>query len=142
MRIRDNSAMNNPDNQVSSQLPAYIASETPNPKDKRAPWYKNTAPTYAGIFLWFAFWDTMSSNGLTTGGLMATLAGVVAGGIICHFIFYLVPAMFGLKTGLPLYVVGTSTFGAVGGLLMPGFFMGPIGGLISNAGMGKRSCRG
>jgi cytosine permease len=116
--------MNNPDNQVSSQLPAYIASATPNPKDKRAPWYKNTAPTYAGIFLWFAFWDSMSSNGLTTGGLMATLAGVVIGGIICHFLFYLVPALFGLKSGLPLYVVGTSTFGAVGGLLMPGFFMG------------------
>ncbi len=122
--IGDKGDMNNPDNQLSNQLPAYIAGATPNPKDKRAPWYKNTAPTYAGIFLWFMFWDSMSSNGLATGGLGATLLGIVLGGIICHFLFYLVPGMLGLKTGLPLYVVGTSTFGAVGGLIMPGFFMG------------------
>jgi cytosine permease len=29
-----------------------------------------------------------------------------------------------MKTGLPLYIVGTSTFGSIGGLLMPGFLMG------------------
>lgn len=116
--------MNNPVIEAPSQLPDYIARATPNPKSNRAPWYKNTAPTYAGIFLWFAFWDEMSKNGLASGGLAATLIGVVLGGLICHFLFYLVPAMYGLKTGLPLYVVGTSTFGAVGGLLMPGFFMG------------------
>ena len=109
-----------------SQLPSYITSATPNPTANRAPWYKNTAPTYAGIFLWFAFWDSMSANGLTTGGLGAVLLGIVVGGIICHFLFYLIPGLFGLKTGLPLYVVGTSTFGAVGGLIMPGFLMGVL----------------
>jgi cytosine permease len=30
----------------------------------------------------------------------------------------------GMKTGLPLAVVGTSTYGVQGGFLMPGFFMG------------------
>lgn len=118
--------MNNPDNHISNQLPTYIANSAPNPPDKRAPWYQNTAPTYAGIFLWFAFWDTMSGNGLSTGGLVATLLGIVAGGIICHLLFYLVPALLGLQTGLPLYVVGTSTFGALGGLIMPGFLMGVL----------------
>ncbi|MCY3020062.1 MAG: cytosine permease [Planctomycetota bacterium] len=108
------------------QLPSYITSATPNPPDKRAPWYKNTAPTYAGIFLWFIFWDSMSGNGLSMAGLGATLLGIVLGGVICHFLFYLVPGLFGLKTGLPLYVVGTSTFGAVGGLIMPGFLMGVL----------------
>jgi cytosine permease len=29
-----------------------------------------------------------------------------------------------MQTGLPLYIVGTSTFGAVGSLIMPGFLMG------------------
>jgi cytosine permease len=109
-----------------SQLPNYITSATPNPPDKRAPWYKTTAQTYAGIFLWFAFWDRMSENGLSTGGLGATLLGVVVGAVICHFLFYLVPGLLGMKTGLPLYVIGTSTFGAVGGLLMPGFLMGAL----------------
>jgi len=116
--------MNSPANSTSGQLPAYITSAVPNPPEKRAPWFKNTAPTYAGIFLWFVYWDSMSSNGLATGGLGATLLGIVAGALICHFLFYLVPGLLGLKTGLPLYVVGTSTFGAAGGLIMPGFLMG------------------
>jgi cytosine permease len=31
-----------------------------------------------------------------------------------------------MQTGLPLYIVGTSTFGAMGGLIMPGFLMGAL----------------
>ena len=116
--------MSNSANQPSSSLPAYLTSAVPLGQDKRAPWYKNTAPTYAGIFLWFMFWDSMSGNGLSTGGLGATLLGIVIGGVICHFLFYLVPGLLGMKTGLPLYVVGSPTFGAMGSLIMPGFFMG------------------
>lgn len=107
-----------------SNLPDYIAAAQPNPVENRAPWYKSTAPTYAGIFLWFVFWDQIAKNGLAAGGLPAVLLGVVIAGLICHFLFYLVPGLLGMKTGLPLYIVGTSTFGAAGGLLMPGFLMG------------------
>lgn len=107
-----------------TQLPDYLASAAPNPSTNRAPWFKNTAPTYAGIFLWFAFWDPISQNGLTMAGLLASLLGIVIASVICHYLFYLVPGLLGRKTGLPLYVVGSSTFGAVGGLLMPGFLMG------------------
>jgi cytosine permease len=117
--------MNNQDKQP-GQLPSYITSATPNPPDKRVPWYKTTAQTYAGIFLWFAFWDPMSGNGLSAGGLGATLLGIVLGALICHYLFFVVPGRLGVETGLPLYVVGTSTFGAVGGLLMPGFLMGAL----------------
>jgi cytosine permease len=46
--------------------------------------------------------------------------------LICHFLFYLVPGLLGLKTGLPLYIVGTSTYGVQGGFLMPGFLMGVL----------------
>lgn len=123
---RHKNRMSNPASSVSSQLPDYITSAKPLGKDQRAPWYKNVAPTYAGIFLWFAFWDPMSGNGLSMGGLGAMLAGVVLGALICHFLFYLVPGLLGMSTGLPLYVVGTSTFGAVGGLIMPGFLMGAL----------------
>jgi cytosine permease len=118
--------MNNQEKQPVSSLPAYITSATPNPLGNRAPWYKTTAQTYAGIFLWFAFWDKMSGNGLSVGGLGPVLIGVVLGAIICHFLFYLVPGILGMQTGLPLYIVGTSTFGAVGGLIMPGFLMGAL----------------
>lgn len=112
--------MNTPD----TQLPSYITSASPNPAANRAAWSKNIAPTYAGIFLWFVFWDSMAGNGLAVGGLGATLAGIVIGALICHFLFFLAPGKLGVQTGLPLYIVGSSTFGAMGSLFMPGFLMG------------------
>jgi cytosine permease len=106
-------------------LPGYLQAARPNPPGKRAPWYLSTAPTYAGIFLWFVFWNTMPAQGeLATGGLGMALLGIVLAALICHFLFYLVPGLLGMQTGLPLYIVGTSTFGSVGGLLLPGFLMG------------------
>jgi cytosine permease len=118
--------MNNQATQPAGQLPGYITSAVPNPKSNRAPWYKNTAPTYAGIFLWFAFWDPISRNGLSPGTLGATLMGIVIGALICHFLFFLVPGRLGMQTGLPLYIVGASTFGAMGSLIMPGLLMGVL----------------
>jgi cytosine permease len=63
------------------------------------------------------------------------LLGLILAALICHFLFYLVPGMLGMKTGLPLYIVGTSTYGAQGGFLMPGFLMGVLqfGWLAVNA---------
>jgi cytosine permease len=120
--------MSNQDAQITGQLPAYITGANPNPAANRAPWYKNTAPTYAGIFLWFVFWQdavvsTAKGGGLAQ-GLGVALFGLVIAAVICHFLFYLVPGMLGMKTGLPLYIVGTSTFGASGGFILPGFLMG------------------
>jgi cytosine permease len=126
--------MNNQDQPTAGQLPAYISSATPNPPEKRAPWYANTAPTYAGIFLWFVFWQGAVNGGAkdpTAGGLLSqgvgwALLSLVLAALVCHFLFYLVPGLLGMKTGLPLYIVGTSTFGAQGGFLMPGFLMGVL----------------
>jgi cytosine permease len=104
----------------------------PNPATNRAPWYKNTAPTYAGIFLWFVFWSQAPSGGsgipggVLSQGVGAALLGLVVAALLCHFLFYLVPGLLGMKTGLPLYVVGTSTYGTQGGFLMPGFLMGVL----------------
>jgi cytosine permease len=120
--------MSNQDAQIARSLPSYISDAKPNPASNRAPWYKNTAPTYAGIFLWFVFWQDAVKTTAKAGGLAqgigVALLGLVIAALICHFLFYLVPGMLGLKTGLPLYIVGTSTFGATGGFLMPGFLMG------------------
>lgn len=113
-------------------LPDYVSMAKPNPLENRAPWYKNTAPTYAGIFLWFVFWNKMASGGTDTPGgvlgrgLGVAILGLIAAALLCHFLFYLVPGLFGMKTGLPLYVVGTSTYGVQGGFLMPGFLMGVL----------------
>lgn len=113
-----------------STLPSYISSATPNPKANRAPWYKNTAPTYAGIFLWFVFWqdavNAPNQGGLLSCGVGWAMASLVISALVCHFLFYLVPGMLGMKTGLPLYIVGTSLFGAQGGFFLPGFLMGVL----------------
>ncbi len=113
-------------------LPSYVSMAKPNPPTNRAPWYKNTAPTYAGIFLWFVFWSQAPSGGspipggVLSSGIGTALLGLVVAALLCHFLFYLVPGLLGLKTGLPLYVVGTSTYGTQGGFLMPGFLMGVL----------------
>jgi cytosine permease len=104
-------------------LPAYLASAKPNPMSSRAPWYKTIAPSYFGIFMWIAFYDKLGSA-LQFGGLGAALVGLVAAALISHLLFYYVFGLLGMRTGLPLYVVGSSTFGTKGGYLFPGIFMG------------------
>jgi cytosine permease len=117
---------------MASSLPHYVASAQPVPQANRVPWYKSTAQTYAGVMLWFVFWESVPSSGaagpagILAQGLGAALAGVIVGALLCHFASYLAPGLMGMKTGLPLAVVGTSTYGVTGGFLMPGFFMGVL----------------
>src|SRR4051812_20037523 len=105
-------------------LPDYLSKAVPNPQRNRKPWYANTAPTYAGIFLWIAFYKEIAGSTLTHAGVGVCLAGLVVAGLLCHFLYYLVPGILGMKTGYPLYVVGSSTFGTAGGYVMPGLLMG------------------
>lgn len=120
-------------------LPDYVASANPLPLSRRIPWYLSTAQTYAGVMLWFVFWQDVPvgsglspeaghysafAGGVLSHGLALALAGVVVAALLCCFAFYLVPALLGLKSGFPLYIVGTSTYGVRGGFLMPGFLMG------------------
>ncbi len=105
-------------------LPNYISMAKPNPPENRAPWYKNTAPAYAGIFLWVVFYMNIADGTLSKAGLGLSLLGLVIAALICYFLFYLVPGMYGMKTGYPLYVIGSSTYGTQGGFLMPGLLMG------------------
>lgn len=103
-------------------LPSYIQSAQPNPPENRAPWYKNTAPSYAGIFLSVAFLG-MAPVVLANAGIGLNFLGLLIGALCCFGIFY-VPGMLGMKTGYPLYIVGASTFGTVGGYALPGLLMG------------------
>lgn len=105
-------------------LPDYLAKATPNPASNRAPWYSNTAPSYAGIFLWIAFYQAIAQGTLEKAGVAGSLIAILVAGILSYGLFYYVPAMLGMKTGYPLYVVGSSTFGTAGGYVMPGLLMG------------------
>ena len=105
-------------------LPEYLAKASPNPLSNRAPWYKNTAPTYAGIFLWIAFYNSIAAGTIDRASLGVCMLALAVAGLLCHLLYYMVPAMLGMKTGYPLYVIGASTFGSRGGYLMPGLLMG------------------
>ncbi len=109
---------------MSVRLPSYLEMAKPNPMENRAPWYKNTAPTYAGVFLWVVFYMEIGVGTLSQAGVVLSLVGLVIAALICHFLFYVVPGMYGMKTGYPLYVIGSSTYGTAGGFLMPGLLMG------------------
>ncbi len=123
-----------------ASLPDYVAAAKPVPQAARTAWYKSTAQTYAGIMLWFVFWQDVVSGSPTPGGTLASglgiaLLGLLIAALFCHFLTYLVPGLLGMKTGLPLAIVGTSTYGVSGGRFMPGFLMGALqfGWLAVNA---------
>jgi cytosine permease len=54
------------------------------------------------------------------------IAALAVAGLLSYALYYYVPGMLGMKTGYPLYVVGSSTFGTKGGYLMPGLLMGVL----------------
>src|SRR5215831_101544 len=105
-------------------LPSYIEKAVPNPAANRGPWYKNTAPSYAGIFLWVVFYQTLANGTITHASPWFCVLALLVAGILSYALYYYAPAMLGMKTGYPLYVVGSSTFGTAGGYLMPGLLMG------------------
>jgi cytosine permease len=107
-------------------LPGYISNTAPNPISNRAPWYKNTAPTYAGIFLWIVFYREIAAGTLDLAGVGLCLLALLVAGLISYALFYRIPAMLGMQTGYPLYVIGSSTFGTKGGYVMPGLLMGVL----------------
>lgn len=109
---------------MQTNTPGYVKLSVPVPQSRRAPWYKNTFPTYMGIFLWVGFYLKLAEPTIGNAGPAVCLLGLLVAGILCFALYYYVPAMLGMKTGHPLYVVGSSTFGATGGYLIPGLLMG------------------
>jgi cytosine permease len=109
---------------MTAELPDYVKASVPNPFSRRAPWYKNTAPSYAGIFLWVAFYLGLPGPTISQANLGVCLGGLVVSGLLCFALYYYPSGMLGMQTGRTLYVVGTSTFGATGGYVMPGLLMG------------------
>jgi cytosine permease len=111
---------------MASHLPGYIRSSAPVPVAKRVAWYRSTFPAYAGVFLWIAFYRGMAGATLDRASVAVCLFGLLVAGLLCFAFYYYAPAMLGMQTGRPLYVVGTSMFGTTGGYLMPGLLMGVL----------------
>lgn len=108
------------------KVPEYVNRSVPVPLASRVPWYKSTFPTYAGVFLWVGYYLKLAEPTIGYASLSVCLWGLLAAGLLCFGLYYYVPAMLGMQTGRPLYVVGTSTFGTAGGFLIPGLLMGAL----------------
>ena len=119
---------------MATALPDYVRASVPNPPSNRAPWYKNTAPAYAGIFLWVGFYVGLAGPTISQASLAVCLFGLLVAGLLCFAFYYYAPGMLGMQTGRNLYIVGSSTFGTTGGYVMPGLMMGLLQ-------IGRASCR-
>ncbi len=111
---------------MAAELPGYLQASVPVPPDKRAPWHQSTAPSYAAIFLWVAFYLGLAGPTISQASLGVCIAALVVAGLLCFGLYYYAPAMLGMQTGRTLYIVGTSTFGTTGGYVMPGLLMGVL----------------
>ena len=87
-------------------------------------WQTGVAPVYIGMFLWIAFFDQLGRRALPVGGLGWSLLGAAAAGPLCYLLLFRLPATWGHRVGKPLDVVASSTFGARGVSLVPGFLIG------------------
>src|SRR5271163_3919202 len=105
-------------------VPEYVSASVPVPLSARVPWYKNTFPSYFGIFLFVGYYLKLSGPTIGYASVSVSLWGLLVAGLLCFGLYYYVPAMLGMQTGRNLYVVGTSTFGTTGGFLIPGILMG------------------
>jgi cytosine permease len=119
-------AHRHPSSEPNMKLPHFLNVAKPTDSAERGPWYKNTTPAYAGIFLWFGFYMNIAVGTLPEAGLGLSILALVIATVLCYGLFYLVPALLGVKTGYPLYIVATSTYGTRGGFLMPGLLMGVL----------------
>jgi cytosine permease len=111
---------------VENCAPSYVKSAVPVPASARVPWYRNTFPTYAGIFLWVGFYLQLAGPTISNASVATCLWALFLAGFLCFALYYYAPAMLGMQTGYSLYVVGASTFGTKGGYLMPGLLMGVL----------------
>ena len=89
---------------MAAKLPGYVASAKPLPMANRVAWYSSIAPTYAGIMLWFVFWQDVPigaslhptaaggissfAGGILAHGLGVAFVGLILAALICHFLFF------------------------------------------------------
>lgn len=86
-------------------VPQYISRSVPVLSTSRVPWYKSTFPTYAGIFLWVGFYLKIAEPTIGYASVSICLVGLLVAWLLCFALFFYVPAMLGMQTGHPLYVV-------------------------------------
>jgi cytosine permease len=92
---------------------------------RRKNWQYGVAPAYIGLFLWLVFFDRLARTTLAVGGVVPSVLGAVAGGVLCTVLLYRVPATWGFRAGQPPIALTASTFGVTGSRWVNGLLIGP-----------------
>jgi hypothetical protein len=116
----------------SPTVPAPTAGrEAVNLPAERRSWLAAIVPAYLGIFIWTPFYDRLWINDLLRENLAWLFASAVGAGIVCHVLFYRGLADWGFRTGLPVEMLATSTFGTAGARWITGVAVGLANVLIA-----------
>jgi len=91
-----------------------------SPALERRGWQKSLAPNLIGLFLWIGFFDQIPSETVGRSGLAWPVLGLAIGGVLSYLLLFRTPLLWTHRTGRPLAVVATSTFGVRGSAWVPG----------------------
>ena len=105
-------------------LPPTLQNALDRPPLERRGWLRSIAPNYIGLFCWVVYFDQLGQRTLSSGGLGWSVLGAMTAGLLCYQFLYYVPAMWGMRTGRPLTIVATSTFGTTGSVWIAGVAIG------------------
>jgi cytosine permease len=109
-----------------SDLPPLVAAALESPPLDLRGWQTSLAPTLIGLFLWVVFFDQIPAETLRLGGVLWPVVGAAVAGLFGYGLLYRVPAIWGMRTGRPLAVIATSTFGARGATWVPGLVLSAV----------------
>jgi cytosine permease len=93
------------------------------PALERKGWQQELAPAFIGLFFWIAFFDQIPRETLALAGVAWGVMGAALGSVLAYQFLYYVPSMWGTRTGKPLAVIATSTFGVSGATYVPGLIL-------------------
>lgn len=85
-----------------------------SPPVERKGWQTTSAPSYIALFLGAVYFDQLGRRTLAIGGIGWSVLGAAVAGLLCYVLLYRVPALWGQKTGRPLTILASSTFGTTG----------------------------
>ncbi len=105
-------------------LPASLRAALADPPVPPKGWQDGVAPAFLAMGLSVVLLDGLAPGTLMVGGLGPSIVGAVLAGLLGYWCLYYAPAMWGVRTGRPLAVVATSTFGARGAVVVPGLLLG------------------
>ncbi len=94
-----------------------------SPVLERKGWQQSLGPSLIGLFLWIGFFDQIPRETVGRSALAWPVLGSAAGGILGYLLLYRVPTLWTFRTGRPLAIVFTSTFGIRGATMVPGWFI-------------------